>query len=247
MIPEKLGKWKQRAIISKYVVPSECRSMEEKPPDSAKVGIRKAQKLGIPVEGFRNHVAIDGSLSGVSGKWSAFGWSLVRLVHDEEMGPMQRTVKRAELTASLSLLRNTIGPTLVHVNNRGIIDGLWKGETNYSQRAKDATCGSREELHGVHQKKTCGGSEHVKAHRSEKEKQISLFEKFITEAEKKTEPFSFKLSARVRGGHRRMVCIGVRAHLKGEHWTRSFVASERRCSRWRLVLINPLSLCGMPR
>ena len=124
MIPEKLGKWKQRAIISKevakrtYVVPSECRSMEEKPSDSAKVGLRKAQKLGIPVEGFRNHVATDRSLLGVSGKWSACGWSLVQLVHDEEMGPMQRTIERAELTASLSLLRNTIGPTLVHVGNR---------------------------------------------------------------------------------------------------------------------------------
>ena len=55
-----------------------------------------------------------------------------------------------------------------------------------------------EELHGVHQKKTGGGSEHVKAHRSKKEKQMSLFEKFITEAKKKTEPLSFKLSARVR-------------------------------------------------
>ena len=73
-----------------------------------------------PVEGFRNHVATDGSLLGVSGKRSACGWSVVQLGHDEEMGPrhgmygtldaelgVQRTIKRAELTAFLvSLLES---------------------------------------------------------------------------------------------------------------------------------------------
>ena len=51
--------------------------MGEKTPDSAKTFRR-----------FRNHVATDGSLLGVSGKWSACGWSAVQRDHDEEMGPM---------------------------------------------------------------------------------------------------------------------------------------------------------------
>ena len=62
------------------------------------------------VESFRNHVATDGSLLGVSGK-CACGWSVVQMDHDAEMGPMrgvcgtfdaelevQRTIQRAELT-----------------------------------------------------------------------------------------------------------------------------------------------------
>ena len=71
---------------------------------------------------------------------SACGWSAVQLDHDEELGPMhgmcgtldaelegQRTMKRAELTAFLCLLRKAIGNTLVHVDNKGIIFGLWRG------------------------------------------------------------------------------------------------------------------------
>ena len=78
----------------------------------------KHQSWCIPVEDFRNHVATDGSLLGVSEKWSACGWSVVQLDHDEEMGPMrgihgtldadlevQRTFERAELTAFVCLFR----------------------------------------------------------------------------------------------------------------------------------------------
>ena len=42
----------------------------------------------MPVEAFRNHVATDGSLLGFSGMWTACGWSVMCLHHDEEMGPM---------------------------------------------------------------------------------------------------------------------------------------------------------------
>ena len=42
---------------------------------------------GVPVEGL-GHVATDGSLFGVSGRWEACGRSVVQLDHDEEMGPM---------------------------------------------------------------------------------------------------------------------------------------------------------------
>ena len=91
----------------------------------------------MPAEGFKGHVAADGSLLGTGGKWRACGWSVVQLDDDEELGPLhvmygsmeaefevQRTIKRAELTASLYLLsKKVIGPSKVHVNNKAIIDG----------------------------------------------------------------------------------------------------------------------------
>ena len=42
---------------------------------------------------------------------------------------VQRTIKRAELTAFLSLLKKVIGPIEVHVDNEGIIDELRRGES----------------------------------------------------------------------------------------------------------------------
>ena len=78
---------------------------------------------------------------GIAGKWRACGWAVVQLDHDEEMGPLhgmygsieaehevQRTIKRAELTAFLCHLKRVIGSIKVHVDNKGIIDGLLRGE-----------------------------------------------------------------------------------------------------------------------
>ena len=66
---------------------------------------------------------------------------------------VQRTIKRAELTAFLCLLRKAIGPTMVHVDSKGIFDGQLRGEMKCSgSRAKDTDMWLiREELHGVHQ------------------------------------------------------------------------------------------------
>ena len=68
----------------------------------------------MPVDGFNGHVATDGYLLGRTVKWRACGWAVVQLVYDENMGPLhgmygsveaevevQRTIKRAELTAFL--------------------------------------------------------------------------------------------------------------------------------------------------
>ena len=95
----------------------------------------------MQVEGFRDHVATDGSLLGKTGKWEACGCAVVQLDYDEEMGPLygcmaqwrqnlrfRRTIKRAELTACVCLLKRVIGPIKVHVGHKGIIDGLRKGE-----------------------------------------------------------------------------------------------------------------------
>ena len=40
----------------------------------------------------------------------------------------QRIMERAELTAFWCLLRKVIGPAMVHIDNKGIIDGLWRGK-----------------------------------------------------------------------------------------------------------------------
>ena len=99
----------------------------------------KLKSWNIPAEGFKGHVATDGSLLGTTGKWGACGWSVVHiegLLHGmcgsmEAELEVQRTIKRAELTASRCLLKifeKVIGPIKVHVDNKGIIDGLWKGE-----------------------------------------------------------------------------------------------------------------------
>ena len=101
----------------------------------------KHKSWSIPAEGFKGHVATDGSLLENAGKWGACGWAVVQLNYDEEVGPLhgmydsmeaelevQRTIKRAELTAFLCFLKKSDGPIKVHVDNKGIIDGLWRRE-----------------------------------------------------------------------------------------------------------------------
>ena len=91
----------------------------------------KHKSRGMPAEGFKGLVATDGSLLGNDGKWRACGWAVVQLDYDEEMGPLhgmyasmeaefevQRTIKRAELTAFLCFLRKVSGPIKVHVDNK---------------------------------------------------------------------------------------------------------------------------------
>ena len=115
--------------------------MEQVPFQYGKVGVREAQKLEHASLRFQGPVATDDSLLGTAGKWRACGWAVVQLDHDEEMGPLhgmygsmeaelevQRTTKRAELTAFLCFLKKVIGPNKLHVDNKGIIDGLWRGE-----------------------------------------------------------------------------------------------------------------------
>ena len=52
---------------------------------------------------------------------------------------VERTIKSAELTAFLCVLRKVSGPIKVHVDNEGVIDGLRKGEKECNKpRAGDA-------------------------------------------------------------------------------------------------------------
>ena len=97
---------------------------------------------------------------------------------------VQRTIKRAELTAFLCLLKKVIGPINVHVYNKGIIDGLRQGEKEcIKPRAGDTDLWKKtwEEIHSPVDKCISVQVEHVKAHRTKKEKEnMSLFEKFVT-------------------------------------------------------------------
>ena len=63
---------------------------------------------------------------------------------------VQRTIKRVELTALFCFLKKVIEPIKVHVENKGIIDGLWRGERkNIDPKAGDADMWTKiwEELH----------------------------------------------------------------------------------------------------
>ena len=102
---------------------------------------------------------------------------------------VQRTVKTAELTAFLCILKKVIGLTKVHVDNKGIVDGLWRGERKcIDPKAGDADLWIKiwEELHLLVSKEIWVEVEHVRAHRTKKDqKEMSNFEKFVTEGNEK--------------------------------------------------------------
>ena len=143
-------------------------------------------------------------------------WSVVQLDHDEDMEPMhgmygtldpglevQRTIKRADLTAFIRDFGRIVGPTTAHVDNKGIIDGLWRGEMKcIGSRAMDADLWIWiwEEVRRIHQEGVLLEVEHVKAHRSKKEVQeMKLFEGFVTEGNERADEFE-KDGAMLDGG-----------------------------------------------
>ena len=99
--------------------------------------------------------------------------------------------KRAELTALLCLLKKVIGPIKVHVDSKGMRDGLWRGERKCIEpKAGDAELRIKiwEELHLLVSKEIMVEVEHVKAHRTKKNKtKMSQFEKFVTEGNEKAD------------------------------------------------------------
>ena len=73
----------------------------------------------------------------------------------------------AKLTAFVCLLKRVIGPIKVHVDNKGIIVGLRKGCMVWQKEGISVVV------------------EHVKAHRTQKEKKtMSQFDKFVTEGKR---------------------------------------------------------------
>ena len=152
-------------------------------------GVRKAPKLEYASTGLQGTCGHRRLIAMKTGKWGACGWAVVQLDHDEEMerlcgmyGSMepefevQRTIKRA---AFLCQQKRVIGPVRVHVDNKGIIDGLQRGESKRKKpRAGDHDLTERGILVDV---------ERVKAHRTKKEKEkMTQLERFVTESNEKT-------------------------------------------------------------
>ena len=112
--PKKEWKW-QRGVVTHPLSESQWNREHF---SVTKWEFEKHRSWGTPAEGFKGHVATDGSLLGTAGKWGACGWSVVQLGFAEELGPVQvmygsmeaeievqRTTKRAGLTAFLCLLK----------------------------------------------------------------------------------------------------------------------------------------------
>ena len=127
---------------------------------------------------------------------------MVQLDYDEEMGPLhgmygsmeaeyevQRTIKMADLTAFMLSRRSDWAQ--VHVDNKGITDGLRKGEKECTEpRAGGADLWIKiwEELHELVKRGILVEVEHVKAHRPKEEKEkMTQFERFVTEGNEKVD------------------------------------------------------------
>ena len=92
---------------------------------------------------------------------------------------VQRTIKRAELTAFLCLFRKVCGPIQVHVDNKATIDGLRKG---------DLLMKIWEEVDELVKKGILVEVAHVKAHRTKKEKEkVTQFQRFVTDGNEKAD------------------------------------------------------------
>ena len=132
----------------------------------------------------------------------ACGWAVVQLDYDEEKGPLHGIYgsleaefevqrKRAELTSFLCLLKKVVGSIKVLVDNKGIIDGLWRGERKcIDPKAGDAGLWIKiwEDLHLPVSEEIVVELEHVKAHRTKKDKEgMSQFEKFVTDGNEKAD------------------------------------------------------------
>ena len=83
-ISTKEWKW-QRGIVTHPLSESQWNtghfSVEEWEADNC-------NSCGPPAEVFQGHVATNGSLRGVAGKWRACGWSVVQQDNDGELGPL---------------------------------------------------------------------------------------------------------------------------------------------------------------
>ena len=96
-IPKPFRKWEQKARTSKkewkwqggIVAHPLSESQRNRSHLSMKMlESEKHKSWGMPAEGFKGHVATDGSLLGIAGKWRACGWSVVQMDYDEELGPL---------------------------------------------------------------------------------------------------------------------------------------------------------------
>ena len=95
-IPETFRKWEQRAKTSKEEWKWQrgivAHPLSESQWNGGNFRMKiweseKHQSWRMQVEGFRGHVATDGSLRGKGGKCGACGWAVVQMDYDERWGP----------------------------------------------------------------------------------------------------------------------------------------------------------------
>ena len=100
---------------------------------------------------------------------------------------VQRTIKRAKLTSFLCPLRKAIGPTVVHVDKKVIIDGLCRGGMKCigreGRRFVDLDLGGGAQR--TPRRHSGGGRARQSASPQKEKKQMSVFEKFIAEGNEK--------------------------------------------------------------
>ena len=86
--PRGIGEMEQRTRLRRETGHGEGGIMSQPLGGSGHLSVRmweseKHRSWSMPFEGFRNHVATDGSWLGVSGSWSACGCSAVQLDHED--------------------------------------------------------------------------------------------------------------------------------------------------------------------
>ena len=117
-----------------------------------------------------------GSTHGMYGTWSA---NL----------EVERTIKKAELTAFLCLLTRIVGPTTAHVGNKRIIDGLRRGEMKcIDPTAKNVDVWILIGIRGAQsssRKKTTGGRACRGASHKEQKNDMSLSERVLSRKARK--------------------------------------------------------------
>ena len=129
------------------------------------------------MKNFREHIAIYGLLKRVSGLDAACGWALVQLDQDMTEEPwsaiygtmlaaleVQRTIKSALSWALTMAVASLIGPSTIHTENLGNVDGSWRREEACTGSKQLAECAEKNGDPEVN---------HVKVHRTEKEKKAT--------------------------------------------------------------------------
>ena len=153
---------------------------------------------------------------------------------------VQRTIKRAELTAFLCLLRRVIGPIKVHGDNkRNYRWAVERRKEMHRSTSGDADLWIKiwEELHFLVSKEILAGVEHFKAHRTKKDKKyMSHFEKFVTEGIEKADEFA-KAGAMLDEG------FMAEARAKTVQQDRRSVRSLAACSQLSLFSGRMEGLC----
>ena len=110
--------------------------MEKQQALVAKVDLRHLADWNRRVEGYREHIAIDGSVKGVSGRECGMwlGGVAARRRQKKKSGGMLSAArcwlnwKCAELRAFTVAVAGLFGPSTIHTDSMGIANELWRRE-----------------------------------------------------------------------------------------------------------------------